>query len=884
MVLLLVFGVTPLAILFLVFQHVFISHEKEGIESLQRENAVRVADNISWYVNQSLTQVKVLSGILDNGLSNQNLFYKLDDFLAQHPEYDKVTVLDFQGREVCKAAQDYTYLASELEDRRSDPSIQRALSGRSLITPLELLPGSRILRMRLLSPISDAQARVIGVLEARMDIMPLWELISKSNIGGDCSAYIIDQDGRLIAGQDFSPMQVNQDLSKLPIVQAFTTGNTGVWDYRGLHGQHVIGASAVVPATDWGVIVEKPRNVAFGQTYRVVTFFLGLFAFTLTAAVLRGLIFSQHRIIGPVRALQQEIESLSQGVFPQSLNVSGNDELGQLSRAFDQMVQHLKKTMVSRDFLAREVAERKLTEAALRSQEATLRSIFLTVPLGIGSLHQWILVGGNDFFYKITGCPEEEIRGSNLSRLFVHQTEYSKMMEQLRQSLGHEETAAVETQWRRRDGQVRDIFLKFAAIDKNDVEMDLVFAAMDISDLRKMEQERLRIDKLESLGILAGGIAHDFNNILTIILGNIELVGLEMKKQDKSLDRLLEAEQACQRAQHLAKQLLTFAKGGMPVKQIVIVTELLHDVVPLALSGSQSAAEIIVDEDIWPIEIDADQIHQVINNILINADQAMPNGGLVTIEAKNLLVTPSIGVPLQDGKYVRFSFIDQGIGIIQKDLDKIFDPYFTTKPFGNGLGLTAALSIVKNHQGHITVDSKVGQGTSFHLYLPAANTVAKPSCAKVSTMPVRGHGRILVMDDEVSIREVLGHMLHKLGYEAVCVGDGGQVLEAYQQARKKHKLFDAIILDLTIPGGLGGKETLELLLQLDPQVQAIVSSGYGNDPIMANYEKFGFTSVIAKPYKITDLSVILHQVLSKKKTPPNRIKNHPPPAVGRDSY
>ena len=614
----------------------------------------------------------------------------------------------------------------------------------------------------------------------------------------------------------------------------------------------------------------------------MLNFSLGLFAITLIAAVVRGIFFSQHRIIGPVKALQQEIETLVKGVFPEVLNVTGDDELGQLSKAFDQMVEHLKKTMVSKDHLVREITERNQVEEVLRRREATLRSIFLTVPLGIGSLHNWELVGGNDFFYKMTGYSKESIRGGNLKKLFNHQTEYNKIRQKVHRILENEETAAIETQWRRQDGQVREIFFKFAATDKNNLEADLVFAAMDISDLRKMEQERLRMDKLESLGILAGGIAHDFNNILTIILGNIELVGLDIRKPDKSLERLLEAEQACQRAQHLAKQLLTFAKGGLPLKKPINVEDLLQDVVPLALSGSNSAVEISIDENVWPIEIDEDQIHQVINNILINADQAMPHGGLITIKVQNLYLTPATGLPLPEGKYVRFSFLDQGIGIDQKNIGKIFDPYYTTKKFGNGLGLTTAFSIIKNHQGHITVDSEPGKGTSFHIYLPTAKNAAWLHKTKISTMPIKGQGRILVMDDEGAIREVLCQMLHKLGYEAVCVKDGGQALEAYQQAKKQGP-FDAVILDLTIPNGLGGKETLELLLQLDPQIRAIVSSGYGDDPIMANYENYGFKSVIAKPYKISELSLVLHNVMSQKKTLRPNIKKRKLSA-GSDSH
>ena len=339
-----------------------------------------------------------------------------------------------------------------------------------------------------------------------MNLLPLRSMISKPNIGGDCYAYVIGTDGRLIVGPDFSSLTVNQDLSRLPIIGAFKAGMTGVWEYLSLQDQQVIGASALVPATGWGVIVEKSSSAAYGQGYRVAVFFLGLFALTLVAASIRGLIFSQHHIIGPVKALQQEIESLSRGVFPQGLNLTGNDEMGQLSRAFNQMVQHLKQTMVSRDLLAREVGERKLVEEALRRREATLRSIFLTVPLGIGSLHQWILVGGNDFFYKMIGFSQDEIRGRNLSQLFEDPSDYPKMVEQLRQTLNHEETAVIETRWRRRDGQVRDMLLKFAPIDRDNLERDLVFAAMDMSNLRKMELERLRMDKLESLGILAGAL------------------------------------------------------------------------------------------------------------------------------------------------------------------------------------------------------------------------------------------------------------------------------------------------------------------------------------------------------------------------------------------
>ena len=872
-VLLFFFGITPLAILFLVFQHVFVSHQQANISTLQQTNAVWLAENVSGYVDKSYDQVKTLGEMLGGEESSEKIAEKQKEFLTQHSSFEQIAVLDTQGCEIARMARNYTYLPSELHDRNSDSFTQKALDGEKAAIVLDFHPGSSTPMIKFISPIRDSANHLIGWLEAEMNLNFFWKLTSKTSLNGNHSVFIIDLEKRCLMAKTFFLSLSSNIIDRLPILGALADGTTGVWEYIGFQDQKVIGASAIIPATGWGVIVEVPVAIAYGPLFRIVIIFLGLFAITLIAAVVRGLIFSQHRIIGPVRALQQEIEGLSQGIFPEVLNVTGNDELGQLSKAFDQMVEHLKKTMVSKNLLSREITERKQVEEVLRRREATLRSIFLTVPLGIGSLHDWVLAGGNDFFYKMTGYSKEKIRNGDFGNLFDQQTDYDIVRKQVCRTLESEETAVIETRWRRQDGQVREIFLKFAATDKPGSEADLVFAAMDISDLRKMEQERLRIDKLESLGILAGGIAHDFNNILTIILGNIELVGLEMRNPDKNLERLLEAEQACQRAQHLAKQLLTFAKGGLPIKKPIIVADLLQDVVPLALSGSNSAVEMLVDENVWPIEIDEDQIHQVINNILINADQAMPDGGLVTIKVQNLHITSILGLPLPDGNYVRFSIIDEGIGISPKNLDKIFDPYYTTKQFGNGLGLTTAFSIIKNHQGYITIESEPGQGTTFHLYLPAAKTATQKSSAKVSTMPIRGQGRILVMDDEASIREVLGHMLHKLGYEAVSVKDGLEALKAYKLALQKKEYFDAVILDLTIPNGLGGKETLDLLLELDRHIQAVLSSGYGDDPIMANYQQYGFKSVIAKPYKISELGLVLHTVLSQKKTCRATFKN-----------
>ncbi len=387
-------------------------------------------------------------------------------------------------------------------------------------------------------------------------------------------------------------------------------------------------------------------------------------------------------------------------------------------------------------------------------------------------------------------------------------------------------------------------------------------------DLRKemverarTEDELLKARRLESIGLLAGGIAHDFNNLLTAIVGNISLSKMFVNPEEKVFKRLNEAEKASMRARDLTQQLLTFSKGGAPIKRTASIAELLIDSASFALSGSNVKCEFALPEDLWSVEIDEGQISQVVNNVIINADHAMTEGGMVRVKAENTVLDDKIGLPLNAGHYVKISIEDQGTGIPEEHLPKIFDPYFTTKAKGSGLGLTTCYSIIKRHEGLITVESKVGAGTTFYIYLPASPR--KTSGEKnVSEGPIHGTGRILVMDDEEIIREVAGKMLSHLGYQVDCAADGLEAIQLYIKAKSEGRPYSAVIIDLTIPGGMGGKEAIQRLLEIDPAIRAIVSSGYSHGPIMSEYRKFGFCSVVAKPYKVEDLSRAVHEAVS----------------------
>jgi len=381
----------------------------------------------------------------------------------------------------------------------------------------------------------------------------------------------------------------------------------------------------------------------------------------------------------------------------------------------------------------------------------------------------------------------------------------------------------------------------------------------DITERKKLEEEILKSQKLESLGVLAGGIAHDFNNLLTSVLGNISLAKALAGHNDKIARRLEDAEKATLRAGDLTRQLLTFSRGGAPVKKSVSMRQILSDSASFALRGSNVRCELQIPDNLFPVEADPGQISQVVNNLIINADQAMPDGGIILVTAENALVGPGELPTIPAGNYVKLSVRDGGCGIPEANLDKIFDPYFTTKPKGTGLGLATVYSIIRKHGGLITVDSTLGKGTTFHVYLPASDSEAGPEVSPAQHV-TKGTGRILVMDDEEVIREVACEILGHLGYEAVSCRNGEEALNIYDKAMGASP-FTAVLMDLTIPGGMGGKETMKRLLQIDPRVKGIVSSGYSNDPVLANYREYGFHGVVMKPYDIAELGNVLHQVL-----------------------
>jgi PAS domain S-box-containing protein len=508
-----------------------------------------------------------------------------------------------------------------------------------------------------------------------------------------------------------------------------------------------------------------------------------------------------------------------------------------------------------------DITERRRAESALRESESRYRAFFEKGSDGVVILAPETTrpIEFNDQACQQLGYSREEFAQLRISDIDVKETE--EVVKAHFQELVHKGYDDFETLQRTKQGEIRHVHVKAQVIEiMGNPVCHCIWR--DITEHKGMEEEILKTEKLESLGILAGGIAHDFNNILTTILGNVSMAKDQAAPKSEIFELLSEAETASKRAQTLTKQLLTFAKGGMPVKETASFGDIIRESSLFVTHGSRSGCEFSIAEDLWPVEVDVGQISQVINNIVINANQAMPEGGLIKIKAENLIIDEGNEWQIKPGRYVRMFVKDEGIGISKKHLSKVFDPYFTTKQEGSGLGLSTTYSIIKKHDGHMDVESRLGIGTIFHVYLPA---IEKTPPEKRENKEIKGRGKILVMDDEAPLRKMVGRMLEKLGYEPEFAKDGAEATGMYKAAKESEKPYDAVILDLTIPGGIGGKEAIQKLLEIDPEVKAIVASGYYDDPVLANFQEYGFKGMMTKPFESSSLSKVLNKVLKGEK-------------------
>ena len=570
----------------------------------------------------------------------------------------------------------------------------------------------------------------------------------------------------------------------------------------------------------------------------------------------------------------REIETFSQTMEQQVTEKT--QELSELNLTLAEHQRHLEKMVTERtaelsrtnEVLQDEIDERRAAQNDLVAEKERLAVTLRSIGDGVITTDkQGTIVLMNKVAEKLTGWPQEDAGGRPLGEIFhiinmKTGERYDNVLDEVL-TTGKIVGLAEHTVLISRDGTERNIADSGAPIrDKESQIVGVVIVFRDVTEKIKMEEDLLKARKLESVGVLAGGIAHDFNNILAAIMGNISLAAILVKPEDKVHALLLEAEAASLGAKKLTQQLLTFSKGGEPVKQLTSIAEVIRDSASFILRGSNIRCEYNIPADLWPVEVDTGQISQVTQNIIMNASHAMPEGGVVNITCNNIAINDNAIQSLATGDYVKIAIKDRGIGISPHLIDKIFDPYFSTKHEGSGLGLAITHSIISKHNGHITVESEQGVGSTFTIFLPASKQKPITEHKEVEPMEIQGKGTIMIMDDEEIVRKVAKEMLSLFGFEVVLAKDGREALELYKQHMQGGTPIDAVIMDLTIPGGMGGREAVTKLLAIDADAKVIVSSGYSNDPVMANYRDYGFSGVIDKPFRTQDLSETIGNVLA----------------------
>ncbi|MFA6028532.1 MAG: PAS domain S-box protein [Elusimicrobiota bacterium] len=513
---------------------------------------------------------------------------------------------------------------------------------------------------------------------------------------------------------------------------------------------------------------------------------------------------------------------------------------------------------------AQDVTAQVLVQESLRSSEARYRKLaealsdyaYSCLSRENGPYRiDW--VGGS--FQRVAERPESELLRQGCWLPWVHPDDRARVAAVLaRLRVG--ETADCEYRLLRADGAERLLHDRMLCVAESGDEtaLRLYGAVRDVTETRKLEKEVLGLQKIESLGTLAGGIAHDFNNMLTGIMGNIAFAMAELPKGEIR-EMLAEAESSARSAQSLTQQLLTFARGGKPVRKPFALKPMLIEAANFAVRGSNCVCSYELAPEVWAVDGDQGQLRQAVHNLILNAVQASPRGGEIVVSAGNAEIGGSSGLPLEAGRYVRVKVRDAGTGIPPEHLERIFDPYFSTKEQGRGLGLSMVISVVRNHGGHVSVASQLGSGTEFTLHLPAA---AAPLDEEGSAAELpRGYGRVLVMEDDLAVGRVASRMLIRLGYEPALSLHGEEALAALETARATNRPFRAVVMDLVIPGKMGGKEAIARLRAVDRDIKVVVASGYSGDAVLADYKDYGFDAALSKPFKIETLAAILQKLL-----------------------
>jgi len=599
-----------------------------------------------------------------------------------------------------------------------------------------------------------------------------------------------------------------------------------------------------------------------------------LLLFIVPLAAIIALIFIAYQgsqIVSGLKLVSDTAQLIAGGDLDWNVALHTGDEVEALADSLNAIARNMKKMLAAQQETEKQLRyqanRHKRVADTLASEEERLDTVLRSIDQGIivtDTAGKVVLL--NKAAAELTGWDQDEAVGQPLDKVFhiidekTHQRcdNPAEMILTTGAPVSHDDAVILLT----RDGNERFITDNGLPLhDKDGTTIGALLAFRDISAQKRTKEELLRVSKLAALGALSSDLAHDLNNALTAVLGYIGLAQMLADSNDELSQSLRQAEDAVLRLNDLTRQISALSQGGKPVMHQGSVAEVLKTVSRLALRDSPSHCEFYIAADLWPIEMDESQISTAINHLLVNADQAMPEGGIIKVFAENTTVTAAQGLPLQPGKYVKISVEDQGNGIPLAQIDKLFDLQSALQQDKGTLGLVTAYSIVKKHNGHITIESKPGVGTTFHIYLPAFHREVQVS-EEEEEKATASRGKILVMDNEEVVRDVASRMLSYMGYEVEVARDGAEAVILYKEAQEAGKPFDVVILDLTIVDGMGAKKAIKELSKIDSNVKAIVSTAYVNDPITSNFRQHGFKAFAIKPYELPKLITIVDRLIA----------------------
>lgn len=750
---------------------------------------------------------------------------------------------------------------------RGEVVITKIITSRATQQPIVLV---------LVPIFSSSQGNRTGAIGGTVLVKDLLHTIQNIKIGRNGFAIMVDQDAGVISGLGKSRNQRQELLihpeekkdlapgaTRLPdVMLSQEAGSTRV-TYKDSYYRVYF---KKIPVMQWSLALLYDETESFFEPHQFQTFYI-LFGTIGFLAVLFFLFGINRIVLKPIRELMNVQGDFGQGKLSSRSSNTSLDEFGSLSRSFNQMADQLceRTTRIEEEVRERKHAEQKIleekqfTDTALDSQ---LDTFFLFEP-ETGKALRW-----NRAFRTISGYSDAEIAANPAPESYYSPEDIARA-NAFTEKILKLETGTIELDLICKDGSTVPTEYRVSVVkDGNGVPRYIISIGRDIRERKQAELEKQQLEaqilqnqKLESVGTLAGGIAHDFNNFLSVIIGNASLAESLFSANKQFMKHISAILIGAEQAKNLTQQLLTFARGGAPVIKAVDINSLIHESAEFVLRGARVKCQFELSENIWSVKADKGQISQVISNLVINANQAMPDGGQIIIRTENIERIENENLPLVDGKYVKITVEDQGCGIPEKNLANIFDPYFTTKATGSGLGLATVFSIIKRHSGEIRVRSQEGKGTIFSIFLPASQM--SPAQAQESPPLLhRGRGRVLIMDDEKDILEMAASMLEKLGYATEQATDGSDAVAMYQKALGTDSPFNLVILDLTVPGGMGGANAMTELAKIDPQVKVIVCSGYHHDPILSHYKDYGFIGMIPKPYRMNDMAKVLRDVFA----------------------